>query len=170
MSEALCDERSSATSDEVEATLGELRREAKIRQTLPWFLSALLHGLVVLAGFWMTFMVIQSEDRPRPVAVRSDFESLAFAPVSMPADSVKVTASPSAGQKSPAFDLPVPALSEPSLSEPSLPEPALSASASLASPVLASRSTSERGRSASFLGVSGSDVQRVVYCIDASGS
>ena len=170
MSEALCDERSSATSDEVEATLGELRREAKIRQTLPWFLSALLHGLVVLAGFWMTFMVIQGEDEPRPVAVRSDFESLAFAPVSMPADSVKVTASPSAGQKSPAFDLPVPALSEPSLSEPSLPEPSLSASASLASPVLASRSTSERGRSASFLGVSGSDVQRVVYCIDASGS
>lgn len=165
MSEALHDERPSATSDEVEATLGELRREAKIRQTLPWFLSALLHGLVVLAGFWMTFMVIQSEEELRPVAVRSDFESLAFAPVSMPADSVKVTSSRSASQKSSAFDLPVP-----SLSEPSLPEPSLSVSASLASPVLASRSTSERGGSASLLGVSGSDVQRVVYCIDASGS
>ena len=160
MSEALCDERSSATSDEVEATLGELRREAKIRQTLPWFLSALLHGLVVLAGFWMTFLVIQGEDEPRPVAVRSDFEALAFAPVRMPLESVDVTASRSASLKPPSFDLPLPELEAPSLP----------ASASLAPSVLASPSTLDRGENASFLGVSGSDVQRVVYCIDASGS
>ena len=61
MSEAICDDRFSDTSDDVEATVGELRREAKIRQTLPWFLSAVLHALV-LAGFWMTLLVIQSED------------------------------------------------------------------------------------------------------------
>ena len=160
MSEALCDERSSAMSDDVEATLGELRREAKIRQTLPWFLSALLHGLVVLAGFWMTFLVIQGEDEPRPVAVRSDFEALAFAPVRMPLESVDVTASRSASLKPPTFDLPLPELEAPSLP----------ASASLAPSVLASPSTLDRGENASFLGVSGSDVQRVVYCIDASGS
>ena len=159
MSEALCDERSSAMSDDVEATLGELRREAKIRQTLPWFLSALLHGLVVLAGFWMTFLVIQGEDEPRPVAVRSDFEALAFAPVRMPLESVDVTASRSASLKPPSFDLPLPEL-----------EASLPASASLAPSVLASPSTLDRGENASFLGVSGSDVQRVVYCIDASGS
>ena len=35
---------------------------------------------------------------------------------------------------------------------------------------MASPSTLDRGENASFLGVSGSDVQRVVYCIDASGS
>lgn len=160
MSEALCDERSSAMSDDVEATLGGLRREAKIRQTLPWFLSALLHGLVVLAGFWMTFLVIQGEDEPRPVAVRSDFEALAFAPVRMPLESVDVTASRSASLKPPTFDLPLPELEAPSLP----------ASASLAPSVLASPSTLDRGENASFLGVSGSDVQRVVYCIDASGS
>ena len=160
MSEALCDERSSAMSDDVEATLGELRREAKIRQTLPWFLSALLHGLVVLAGFWMTFLVIQGEDEPRPVAVRSDFEALAFAPVRMPLESVDVTASRSASLKPPTFDLPLPELEASSLP----------ASASLAPSVLASPSTLDRGENASFLGVSGSDVQRVVYCIDASGS
>ena len=160
MSEALCDERSSAMSDDVEATLGELRREAKIRQTLPWFLSALLHCLVVLAGFWMTFLVIQGEDEPRPVAVRSDFEALAFAPVRMPLESVDVTASRSASLKSPTFDLPLPELKASSLP----------ASASLTPSVLASPSTLDRGENASFLGVSGSDVQRVVYCIDASGS
>ena len=160
MSEALCDEKSSAMSDDVEATLGELRREAKIRQTLPWFLSALLHGLMVLAGFWMTFLVIQGEDEPRPVAVRSDFEALAFAPVRMPLESVDVTASRSASLKPPTFDLPLPELEAPSLP----------ASASLAPSVLASPSTLDRGENASFLGVSGSDVQRVVYCIDASGS
>ena len=96
MSEAFCDDRFSDTSDDVEATVGELRREAKIRQTLPWFLSAVLHALVVLAGFWMTFLVIQSEDEPRPIAVRSDFEAMAFAPVRMPTESVNVTASRSA--------------------------------------------------------------------------
>ena len=160
MSEALCDERSSAMSDDMEATLGELRREAKIRQTLPWFLSALLHGLVVLAGFWMTFLVIQGEDEPRPVAVRSDFEALAFAPVRMPLESVDVTASRSASLKPPTFDLPLPELEASSLPE----------SASFAPSVLASPSTLDRGENASFLGVSGSDVQRVVYCIDASGS
>ena len=90
MSEAFCDDRFSDTSDDVEATVGELRREAKIRQTLPWFLSAVLHALVVLAGFWMTFLVIQSEDEPRPIAVRSDFEAMAFAPVRMPTESVNV--------------------------------------------------------------------------------
>ena len=36
--------------------------------------------------------------------------------------------------------------------------------------MLASAMTSDRGETASFFGVSGSDVQRVVYCIDASGS
>jgi len=106
MSEAFCDDRLSAASDDVEATLGELRREAKIRQTLPWFLSAVLHALVVLAGFWMTFLVIQSEDEPRPIAVRSDFEALAFAPVRMPTESVDVTASRSASLESPTLDLP----------------------------------------------------------------
>ena len=160
MSEALCDERSSAMSDDMEATLGELRREAKIRQTLPWFLSAFLHGLVVLAGFWMTFLVIQGEDEPRPVAVRSDFEALAFAPVRMPLESVDVTASRSASLKPPTFDLPLPELEASSLP----------ASASFAPSVLASPSTLDRGENAYFLGVSGSDVQRVVYCIDASGS
>lgn len=160
MSEPLCDERSSAMSDDVEATLGELRREAKIRQTLPWFLSALLHGLMVLAGFWMTFLVIQGEDEPRPVVVRSDFEALAFAPVRMPLESVDVTASRSASLKPPTFDLPLPELEAHSLP----------ASASLTPSVLASPSTLDRGENASFLGVSGSDVQRVVYCIDASGS
>ena len=160
MSEALCDERSSAMSDDVEATLGELRREAKIRQTLPWFLSALLHGLVVLTGFWMTFLVIQGEDELRPVAVRSDFEALPFVPVRMPLESVDVTASRSASLKPPTFDLPLPELEAHSLP----------ASSSLAPSVLASPSTLDRGENASFLGVSGSDVQRVVYCIDASGS
>ena len=160
MSEALCDDRSSAASDDVEITLGEIRREAKIRQTLPWFLSALLHGLVVLAGFWMTFLVHQGEDEPRPVAVRSDFEALAFAPVRMPTESVDVTASRLASLESLTFDLP-----RLELEAPSLP-----ASASLAPSVIASPTTSDREPTASFFGVSGSDVQSVVYCIDASGS
>jgi len=160
MSEAFCDDRFSDTSDDVEATVGELRREAKIRQTLPWFLSAMLHGLVVLAGFWMTFLVIQSEDEPRPIAVRSDFEALAFAPVRMPTDSVDVAALRSASLESPTVDLP-----RLELEAPSLP-----ASASLAPSVLAAAPTSDRGETASFFGVSGSDVQQVVYCIDASGS
>ena len=149
MSEAHSDDRFSDASDDVEATLGELRREARIRQTLPWFLSAMLHGLVVLAGFWMTFLVIQSEDEPRPIAVRSDFEALAFAPVRMPTQSVDVTASRSASLESPTFDLP-----RLDLEAPSLP-----ASASLAASVLASAPTSDQGETASFLGVSGSDVQ-----------
>ena len=160
MSEAFCDDRFSDTSDDVEATVGELRREAKIRQTLPWFLSAVLHALVVLAGFWMTFLVIQSEDEPRPIAVRSDFEALAFAPVRMPTESVDVTASRSASLESLILDLP-----RLELEAPSLP-----ASAAGAPSVLASAMTSDRGETASFFGVSGSDVQRVVYCIDASGS
>ena len=147
-------------SDDVEATLNELRREAKIRQTLPWFLSGLLHGLVVLAGFWMTFLVIQSEDEPRPIAVRSDFEAMAFAPVRMPTESVDVNASRSASLESPTFDLP-----RLELEAPSLP-----ASASLAPSIVASAPTSDRGETASFFGVSGSDVQSVVYCIDASAS
>ena len=160
MSEALCDERSSATSDDVEAALGELRRETKIRQTLPWFLSALLHGLVVLAGFWMTFLVIQGEDEPRPVAVRSDFEALTYAPVRLPTPSVAVESLRSPSLESPAFDLPLPEFDAPSLP----------ASASLASSALVPPASSVGGESASFFGVSGSDVQRVVYCIDASGS
>jgi hypothetical protein len=160
MSEAFCDDRLSAASDDVEATLGELRREAKIRQTLPWFLSAMLHALVVLAGFWMTFLVIQSEDEPRPIAVRSDFEALTFAPVRMPTESVDVTALRSASLESPTLDLP-----RLEFEAPSLP-----ASDDGAPSVLASAMASDRGETASFLGVSGSDVQRVVYCIDASGS
>ena len=155
MSEGLCEDRFSDASDDVEATLGELRREAKIRQTLPWFLSAMLHGLVVLAGFWMTFLVIQSEDEPRPIAVRSDFEALAFAPVRMPTESVDVTASPSASVESPTLDLP-----RLEFEAPSLP-----ASAAGAPSVLASAMTSDRGETASFFGVSGSDVQSVVYCL-----
>ena len=160
MSETLCDDRSSAASDDVEITLGEIRREAKIRQTLPWFLSAMFHGLVVLAGFWMTFLVIQSEDETRPVAVRSDFEALAFDPVRMPTESVDVTASRSASLELPTFDLPRLELEAPS-------HPAF---ASLAPSVIASPTTSDREPTASFFGVSGSDVQSVVYCIDASGS
>jgi len=134
MSEAFCDDRFSDTSDDVEATVGELRREAKIRQTLPWFLSAVLHALVVLAGFWMTFLVIQSEDEPRPIAVRSDFEAMAFAPVRMPTESANVTASRSASLESPILDLP-----RLELEAPSLP-----ASAAGAPSVLASAMTSDR--------------------------
>ena len=46
----------------------------------------------------MTFLVIQSEDEPRPIAVRSDFEAMAFAPVRMPTESVNVTVSRSASR------------------------------------------------------------------------
>ncbi len=160
MSEPLCDETSSPALDDVEATLGELRREAKMRQTLPWLLSALVHGFVLLAGFLMTFMVIQDKNEPRPVSVRSDFEALTFAPVRIPTESLEVTSSVSASI--------LPEI--PTLPAPQLVEPAASTLASLSSPVLTSQASTDQTDTASFFGVSGSDVRRVVYCIDASGS
>ncbi|MAW42383.1 MAG: hypothetical protein CMJ30_08265 [Phycisphaerae bacterium] len=160
MSEALCDETSTAALDDVETTLGELRREAKMRQTLPWLFSALVHGFVLLAGFWMTFLVIQDQDEVRPVSVRSDFEALTFAPVRLPTESLEVTPSASASLMSQAPILPGPQPVEPTSTAP----------VALASPVLTSQSITDRPDTASFFGVSGSDARRVVYCIDASGS
>ena len=100
MSEAFCDDRFSDTSDDVEATLGELRREAKIRQT-----CRVLVGHVACfggaGGILDDLSGVQSEDELRPIAVRSDFEAMAFAPVRMPTESVNVTASRSASLESP---------------------------------------------------------------------
>ena len=93
MSEALCDEDLLPRR-----TSGSHPWRTPSERPNPSNLALVLVGFAawfgVLAGFWMTFMVIQGEDASSG-AVRSDFESLAFAPVSMPADSVKVTASPS---------------------------------------------------------------------------
>ena len=163
MSEVLSDETPSAGSEEIDAALDELRREAKLRQTVPWFLSTLVHGLVLGAGFFITFIVIRSENEVKPIAVRSNFEDLTLAPVRLPMQVTEVV-QPTANSllSSPTSPSLAPVAGFPELIE------EVSDGSAIASPIFVPNANAEQ--SASFLGVSGSDARRVVYCIDASGS
>ena len=163
MSEVLSDETPSAGPEEIDAALDELRREAKLRQTVPWFLSPLVHGLVLGAGFFITFIVIRSENEVKPIAVRSNFEDLTLAPVRLPMQVTEVV-QPTAKSllSSPTSPSLAPVAVLPELIE------EVSDGFAIASPIFVPNANAKQ--SASFLGVSGSDARRVVYCIDASGS
>ena len=167
MSEVLSDEILSADPEGIDAALEELRREAKLRQTVPWFLSALVHGLVLGAGFFITFIVIRSENEVKPIAVRSNFEDLTLAPVRLPTQVTKVVqptaeSSPLSSTLALASTSLAPVAALPELIE------QVSDGSAIASPVFVPNANAEQ--SATFLGLSGSDARRVVYCIDASGS
>jgi hypothetical protein len=155
--------------DTLRGKLAELGSETPAERTakvvVPWLFTIALHAAILLLGFVITWSVVMlGDDRDAPMIV-ADFDAIAYDPVALldaaPVIDVETTIAPSpldiaADPIDDPFDMPL----EPLDRMPDVfggPSPS-----DFAPPPVQG--------SASFLGVSTSNAQRVVYVIDASGT
>lgn len=150
------------------ASLGsETRAERRAKQIVPWIATISLHAAVIVLGFLITWSVVMFQSEDEPVQVVADFHSMNYEPV------VELTESEDVHERdNPVMD----EVSFLEFDEP-LPDPLrdqaivpLAAAPNPVAPPSLDFSTTTVEGSASFMGVSASNAQRIMYVIDASGS
>lgn len=141
----------------------ESRRERIIKRTMPWMMSLALHAAIVLIGSVVTWSVVRLSDDREPQTITADFDAMQFDAVAV------LDAAPSIAEarvEAPAvIDIDVAPLDEFTLDAEALelmPE-------SFTGPPPSDFAPPPVQGSASFLGLSTSNAQRIVYIIDASG-
>jgi hypothetical protein len=156
-----------AMSRSLEQLGSESSAERRAKLVVPWIATFGLHAFVVALGFVITWSVAMYRGEEPPVQVVADFYAMNYEPVVElnPEEDVVDLFSPVMDDASLLeFDHPLPDPFSDRWAEPvpSGPNP-------ITPPALDFSTTAVEG-SATFMGVSASNAQRVVYVIDASGS
>lgn len=148
---------------------GEARANAargrRLLFAMPWTISLLVHALLILLGFIVTWtVVIMDEDEP-PTRIVADFNAMRYEPLpplELPAETPLDPLTPA-----------MPMTAETPVTDP-VPEPLLDPTGLVAgqldAPALPQWSAAGGGSAASFAGLTTTNARRIVYIIDASGS
>lgn len=161
------DSRDEAIRQALAALGTESRAERRAKQIVPWIGTVGFHAGIILLGFLVTWSVVLFQSEDEPVQIVADFHAMNYEPV--------VELNPDADE----FEELNPTQDDLSLLEfdDPLPDPfrdqaveqLAAAPNPVAPPSLDFTTTTVEG-SASFMGVSASNAQRIAYVIDASGS
>lgn len=148
------------------AELGaESAGERTAKRVVPWIVSIALHGILIGLGFLVTWSVVQMSRDEEPVIVIADFDSLIFDPIA----ELDLEAEQEQEIETELDLLPLDQPFEDMMPNfeseivPAMPEAPIGGQPVDFAPA------PERG-SASFMGVSTTNAQEIVYVIDASGA
>lgn len=155
-------------ADSLQAQLAAMGSESPAQRTanrvVPWLFTVALHAAIIALGFVITWSVVMNRDDDEHPVIVADFDAMSFDPVAM-LDAAPTTTADELIAPSPldvdetAVDEPFERVAEPIELDDMLQGPQQDVFAP--PPVQGS---------ASFLGVSTSNAQRVVFVIDASGT
>lgn len=139
--------------------------ERSVRRIVPWVVSFAVHLMLVILGFVVTWTVIHLQDDEAPVEIVADFDAITYDPVVRMAESPAEVVKDATQDRVPVAD-PAEALDTPS----DRPSPLELLSTASRSEALARLAPTPSRATATFVGLTSTNAQRIVYVIDASGS
>lgn len=144
----------------------ESRAERQAKRVIPWIVSFAIHGVLILMGFLITWSIVTMSPEEEPIVVIADFDSLIFDPIA------ELKLDHAIEEQTVETDLDLLPLDQPFEemmpsfeTEIALPTP----EAMHGAQPMDFAPAPARG-SASFMGVSTTNAQQIVYVIDASGA